>query len=800
MTASWTWSYSAYDPKAEHLVETLCTLGNGRFATRGSAPECPADTVHYPGTYMAGCYDRLTSVVAGRRVENEDMVNLPNWTLLRYRCLPEGGPPGEWLTPDSEDLQRYSVSLDLRAGILTHRLLFRDAEGRGLRVTHHRIVHMGNPRLAAQRSLFHAYGWSGTLEIESVLDGDVTNAGVERYRELDGRHLRAHRVGSKPGGVAWLTCRTAESAVRFALTARTLTTPAAPVVDDHTATATVQRCVLPISPGGSAVVTKTIALYTSRDRPADDPLGAALDDVAHAPGFSSLLASHRSAWRSLWHEAELHVPGEAGHILRLHLFHVLQTLSSHSAELDVGVPARGLHGEAYRGHVFWDELFVLPYVTMHFPEVARALLMYRHRRLPAARAAARQAGGSGAMYPWQSAGSGREETQSLHLNPHSGRWLPDHSHLQRHVGSAVALNVWRYAQATGDRGFLHSAGAEILLEVARYWAGAVTFDSGQQRYRLRGVVGPDEYHDAYPEAKTPGIDDNAYTNVTAAWVLARGLDLLDELPDARRRELMEQLSLDETERDRWDDISRRMYVPFHRGVVSQFENYDRLEELDWARYSRRYGDIRRLDRILEAEGDSVNRYQAFKQADTLMLGYLFRPTDLAGLFARLGYRLDDEVWRETVEYYAKRTSHGSTLSSFVHGWVLARQKGPEAWSHMEEALLSDVADIQGGTIGEGIHLGAMAGTLDMVQRGITGLEAGPEGLHVDPVALPEIPRFSFTLCFRGHRGIRIRMMPGRIGISVPVSPLGPLVVLLPEERRVTVPAGSERWFRLPPVI
>ncbi|MGW2590203.1 glycoside hydrolase family 65 protein [Streptomyces sp. NPDC001515] len=797
MTAAWTWKYDAYDPKTEKVAEALCTLGNGRFATRGSAPECRADSAHYPGTYLAGCYDRLTSVVAGRQVQNEDMVNLPNWTLLRYRCLPDKGAPGEWLTPDSADLKRYDASLDLRAGTLTHRLFFQDAEGRGLRVTHHRIVHMGNPRLAAQRSIFRAYGWKGALEVESVLDGAVSNAGVERYRELDGNHLRAHRTGTEPERIAWLTCRTFQSDVRIALAARTQTVPSAQAVDDHSATTAVQRYVLPVTPGGSAAVVKTVALRTSRDRPASDPLAAAVEDVAHAPDFSALLSSHRSVWRRLWHEAELHVPGETGHVLRLHLFHLLQTLSAHSAELDVGVPARGLHGEAYRGHVFWDELFVLPYVTMHFPEVARALLMYRHRRLPAARAAARQAGEAGAMYPWQSAASGREETQSLHLNPRSGRWLPDHSHLQRHVGSAVALNVWRYAQATGDRGFLHSAGAEILLEVARYWAGSATYDEGRRRYRLQGVVGPDEYHDAYPDAPTAGIDDNAYTNVTAAWVMARGLDLLDELPEARRRELMEQLFLDGTERDHWDDISRRMYVPFHRGVVSQFDGYGLLEELDWAHYRRRYGDIRRLDRILEAEGDTVNRYQASKQADTLMLGYLFRPSDLAALFARLGYRLDDEVWRETVEYYARRTSHGSTLSSLVHGWVLAREKGPEAWDYVEEALLSDVADLQGGTTGEGVHLGAMAGTLDMVQRGVTGLEAGSEGLRVDPVVLPEIPRFSFTLCFHGHRGIRIRMKSGRIGISVPASSLGPLVVLLPAERRVTVRAGEERWFRFP---
>lgn len=402
------------------------------------------------------------------------------------------------------------------------------------------------------------------------------------------------------------------------------------------------------------------------------------------------------------------VAGETGKILRLHAFHVLQTLSPHTAELDVGVPARGLHGEAYRGHVFWDELFVLPYITLHFPEVARALLMYRHRRLPAARDAARQAGQSGAMFPWQSGSSGQEESQALHLNPRSGRWLPDHSHLQRHVGSAIALNVCRYGRATGDTGFLHGPGAELLLEITRFWAGAVVYDTERGRYRIRGVLGPDEYHDAYPGASEAGIDDNAYTNVMAAWVIQQGLELLDALPPARRTELTERLALDRGALEYWEEVSHRLYVPFHRGVISQFEGYGDLAELDWAAYRARYGDVRRLDRILEAEGDTVNRYQASKQADAIMLGHLFRPAELYGLFARLGYRLDETVWRETVSYYLRRTSHGSTLSSLVHGWVLARQKDPDAWKYCQEALLGDVADIQGGTTGEGIHLGAMA--------------------------------------------------------------------------------------------
>ncbi|MFE0653509.1 glycoside hydrolase family 65 protein [Streptomyces sp. NPDC059534] len=796
MTAGWQWKYDRYDPERESLVEALCTLGNGRFATRGSAPECTAGGQHYPGTYLAGCYDRLTSTVAGQQIENEDLVNLPNWTLLRYRCLPDDGPPGDWLTPDAGELRHYDVHLDLRAGVLTRRLLFQDARGRGLRVSHLRVVHMGEPGLAAQCTLFRAYGWSGSIEVQSVLDGNVTNAGVERYRHLDGRHLSDHRTGFEPDGVAWISSRTVDPGIRIAMAVRTVTRPARPAREAATPAGTVQTYRLPVVPRRSAMVVKTLALHTSMDWPAADPLTAATDLIARTPAFPQLLSAHKAAWQRVWEQGELHVPGEAGRILRLHVFHLLQALSPHTAELDVGVPARGLHGEAYRGHVFWDELFVLPYLDLHFPEVARARLMYRHRRLPAAREAAGLAGHQGAMYPWQSASSGREETQALHLNPRSGRWLPDHSHLQRHVGSAVAYNVWRYAQSTGDRGFLHSAGAEILLEVARYWAGAAVFDPALRRYRIRGVVGPDEYHDGYPDATVPGIDDNAYTNATAAWVLARGLDLLGELPAARRSELSQQLSLDDGELARWEDVSRRLYLPFHQGVVSQFEGYGDLAELDWDLYRARYGDIRRLDRILEAEGDTANRYQASKQADTLMLGYLFRPEELYGLFGRLGYVLDDEIWRATVSYYLRRTSHGSTLSSLVHGWVLARQQGADAWRYCEEALLADVADVQGGTTGEGIHLGAMAGTIDLVQRGITGLETGPEGLRVAPVTLAEIPRFTFTVCVGRHRGVRLRMLPGRLAVRVPASPEGPLAVELPGGRRVTVAPGQERWFRL----
>ncbi|MFJ7333187.1 glycoside hydrolase family 65 protein [Streptomyces sp. NPDC101110] len=784
MTAR-TWDYEGYDPADERLREALCTLGNGRFATRGALPECAADDVHYPGCYVAGCYNRITSLVAGRRVENEDMVNLPNWLPLRFRR-----PGGAWLTPDTAPVLTHRQSVDLDAGLLERVTDYRLDTGQVLSVRQLRLVHMADPCLAALRTEFTLAGAPAELEVEAALDGGVTNSGVQRYSGLEGRHLTHVHTGTAGPGTVWLRCRTRTSDIRIAMAAR-LTAPE-PVSEAHEPARAVQRVTLSLAPGRTVTVDKTIALHTSHDPAISDPLQAAVDRVSGAPGFDGLLAPHRTAWEQLWRRAGIDVPGEAGAILRLHLFHVLQTLSPHTAELDVGVPARGLHGEAYRGHVFWDELFVLPYLNLHFPEVSRALLHYRHRRLDRARAAARAAGRRGALYPWQSGSDGREETQRLHLNPRSGRWLPDHTHLQHHVGSAIAHNVWQYCEASGDAEFLHTKGAEMLVQIARFWADSATWDDHLERHRIRGVVGPDEYHDAYPGAERPGLDDNAYTNVSAAWVLARTLEVLRDLPAPRRRELAERAELGAAELQRWEEVSRTLHVPYHDGVISQFEGYGDLAELDWHGYRKRYDDIRRLDRILEAEGDSVNRYKASKQADVLMLGYLFSPGELRDVFGRLGHRLDEESWARTVDYYLARTSHGSTLSGLVHGWILARARRGEAWSFCQEALRGDVADLQGGTTGEGIHLGAMAGTLDLVQRGLTGLETRQGALWLDPVPLPELSSYGFSLQYQGHWGVRVRLESGRLEIAVPSSGGPPIVVRLPDRTVCVGPGETSR--------
>jgi alpha,alpha-trehalase len=792
--SEWSLVYEGFVPGQEGLREALCTLGNGVFATRGAAPEATADDVHYPGTYAAGVYDRLRTEIAGRTVENEDLVNLPNWLVLTFR--PRGG---DWLDLRRVEVTDYRQELDLRTGVLVRSFRFRDGEGRATAVTQRRLVSMAEPQLAALETTIVPESWSGRATVRSALDGTVTNAGVARYRNLRGDHLvplSTDAVGED--GVA-LVAETRDSHIRIGTAARTrLLRGDGPfevgrrLVREEGFVA--HEIDVDLEEGVAITVEKVAAVVTSRAHAIYEPGEDAAERIGRADGFDELLERHVLAWDHLWQRFDIRIEGpeQAQAIVRLHVFHLLQTVSTNTIDLDVGVPARGLHGEAYRGHVFWDELFIFPLLNLRLPAITRALLNYRFRRLPEARWAARQAGFEGAMYPWQSGSDGREETQTVHLNPRSGRWLPDHSHLQRHINVAVAYNVWQYFQVTGDMEFLRFRGAPMLIEIARFWASIATYDRALDRYAIRGVMGPDEYHDAYPDREEPGLDNNAYTNVMVVWLLCRVLELMERFPEHQRHALWETLRLSREELDRWEDISRKMVIPFHDGVISQFEGYELLEEFDWHAYRERYGDIQRLDRILEAEGDTTNRYKLSKQADVLMLFYLLSADELREIFERLGYELPPEAIPRNVDYYLARTSHGSTLSRVVHSWVVARSDRERSWELFSEALESDVADVQGGTTPEGIHLGAMAGTVDLLQRGYTGLELRGDVLWFNPAIPEEFLALEFEAHYRGHR-LQVRITPDLLRLSTIPSEVASIRVGFRDEVVELMPGSTVEW-------
>ncbi len=792
MTA-WTLEFQGFEPENEKLREALCVLGNGYFCTRGACAETDDDGIHYPGTYLAGGYNRLKTEVAGRMIENEDLVNMPNWLPLKFR--PEGG---EWYEPEDVEMIRYLLRLDLLHGILLREMHFRDHEGRETEFRSRRIVHMDKPHLAAEETAIRPLNWGGRIDIRTAIDGTITNNGVARYRSLNSYHLHPVESEHFDDESIYLKMRTSQSRLEVATAARTrvfiddeILVPAQNHVDKpgHIG----RDFTIEVNEGSTLRLEKTASLYTSKNKAIPECGLAAKGAILHAPNFESLLKSHQTAWKHLWEAFDLELDqrgpdqGErTSMVLRLHIFHLLQTVSPNTMDLDVGVPPRGWHGEAYRGHIFWDELFIFPILNFRIPEITRALLKYRYRRLDAARILARREGYRGAMYPWQSGSSGREESQELHLNPKSGRWIPDNSHRQRHINAAVAYNIWQYDQVTCDSEFLQLYGAEMFLEIARFWASIAAFNPRIDRYEILGVMGPDEYHEAYPEAETGGLNNNAYTNVMAAWILDRAQQILYTLPEDRRERLIEKLEIAPEEIAEWETISRKIKIPFHEdGIISQFEGYEDLEEFDWKGYQKKYGDIQRLDRILEAENDTPNRYKASKQADVLMLFFLFSTEELQQIFERLGYELKPGMIPRNIDYYAKRTSHGSTLSNVVHSWVLARSEREHSWELFRNALESDLDDIQGGTTPEGIHLGAMSGTVDLMQRCYTGMEIREDMLMFNSYPPPELTKLCVRIRYRGHsleihldqeklriRSLRSSENPIRIGFRGSVQDFG----------------------------
>ncbi len=770
-----TLSYEDFDPAQEGLREALTSTGNGYFATRGAAEWEDANAVHYPGTYAHGCFNRETTILGGRPVLNEDLVNLPNWLLLKLRIEGE-----EAIRLDNVEVLSYRHSYDIRNAVVAREVRFRDRAGRETTLRSRRFVSMANSHLAGIEWMVTSNNWSGRVEVISGLDGRMTNHMVARYRELEGRHLNPWSPRTFGPEIIALKVQTRQSNIYIAEAARTrvygiLSGGGAGDCPLEVARSLYQMedyiqqvLAFDVEQDRPVRVEKMISLFTSHDNAIAETLVAAGKNVARYPDFGAALTEHGSAWTELWDVGDIQLSREprVQLLLRFHACHVLQVCSRHTARHDAGVPARGLNGEAYRGHVFWDELYVYPYLNFRLPEITRGLLMYRYRRLAEARAAAREAGYRGAMFPWQSGSDGSEETQVVHLNPLSGQWHPDHSHNQRHVNAAIFYNVWQYYQATDDLTFLRDYGAELMLEIARFWASIAHYNPERDRFEIHGVMGPDEFHERYPGAEEDGLRNNAYTNLMVAWIAATAPRVLDLLPRSRRAALRVRLGLTDDELRTWGEMSRKMFIPFHADrIISQFEGYADLEELDWEHYRAEHPNIGRLDRILKAAGDDPNRYQLAKQADTVMLFFLFSDEELRELLERLGYDYDPDLPRRTIDYYDQRTSHGSTLSLVTHAAVLGDLDPESSWKRFLIALESDVGDVQGGTTKEGIHMGVMSGTLDLLQRGYVGATVRDGVLHFDPTLTDRLDGLTFPMQFRGT-AIRISISGDELTVHV----------------------------------
>jgi beta-phosphoglucomutase family hydrolase len=747
---NWTLTYYDHEPGKEKTREALLAVGNGYFGTRGAMEEVSAGKNHYPGTYMTGVYNRLISKVSGKDVANEDFVNVINWLPVRFKI-----DDGEWLDADNCKVIEIKRVLHFDNGILYRRMVLKDSQNRETKIESRRVASMEDPHLAAIEYSLTPLNYDGKITVASSLEGNHINAGVERYKDLNQNHLEPVGSGGKDR-LHFLVVRTTQSAIEIAVAAKIR--PSVSKVEikpeytttlgDGISTITFSQKLIA---NETLTLDKIVGIYTSNDPINIGPLIAAREILGKANSFEEVAGPSEKRWEEIWDRIDVRVAGDrlAQKLLRMHLYHLHIATSPHHVWLDAGIPARGLHGEAYRGHIFWDELFILPFYNIQFPEVTKSVLKYRHRRLDAARKYAAEYGYKGAMFPWQSGSDGREETQTLHLNPVSGEWGADHSSLQRHVSLAIAYNIWQYYHITGDKEFMMEAGNELFFVICRFWASKCVLDEKTGKYSIPKVMGPDEFHEKYPDTEEGGLRDNAYTNIMVAWMFEKAFSLFEQF---KVQSAKSKVTVEFEELKVWSEISKKLrLVTNSDGIIAQYDGYFDLKELDWDEYRKKYGNVYRMDRILKAEGKSPDEYKVAKQADTLMTFYNLEKQEVDEILQKMGITLPADYVEKNLKYYLARTSHGSTLSRVVHAH-LANLIGDKklGWELYLDALTSDYQDIQGGTTAEGIHSGVMAGTIWIAITTFGGLS-----LHGEwPVFRPNLPdrweKISFGFDFKGN--------------------------------------------------
>ncbi|HJF18805.1 MAG TPA: glycoside hydrolase family 65 protein [Enterococcus columbae] len=779
-----TLTYYGFTPgKDEYSIESLLTVGNGFMGLRGTTPEMEISDDTYPATYLASLYNAATSKVSNHDVVNEDFVNAPNAQKMYLNI------DGQKVEMTKDTIHYFKRQLNLKNGLFTAKAIIA-IDDKQIECRTEKFVSMENIHEYYLRYSFTPLNFSGEVTFVSEMDGSVYNYNVARYRSLNREHLDVMETKAQEQQ-ALLIARTKQSKITVTQASQlTSECDLAQLVNETNDTHVYQKLTIAANQNETYQFTKAVAIYQDRENEATTVIDL---DVLTFDTFEEALEKSGKAWQKLWDKAAITIHGDymSQRMLHLHTFHILASASPNGNKgLDASVTARGLHGEAYRGHIFWDELFILPFYIVHFPETARELLMYRYRRLAAAKKDAQKEGLKGAMFPWQAGLYGDEQSQFLHLNPISGEWKEDHSRRQRHVSLAIAYNVWQYFNNTQDLEFMEKYGLELMLEIAHFWESIAFWDESLNRYSIEGVMGPDEFHESYPGAEKGGLKNNAYTNMMVVWLFEQIHSLQQQLPATIFNKVQEKTGVSDELIQHMGEIRHQLALEIDQdGIIAQYQDYFKLKEVDWDYYREKYGNIYRMDRILNAEGKSADSYKVAKQADSLMIYYNFSKETVDNILKDLDYQVPSDYVKRNLDYYLARTSHGSTLSRIVHAQLGAMIGENElAWKLYQEALNSDYRDIQGGTTAEGIHAGVMAATLFIPLTTFAGMDIRLSQLHFNPNLPVQWEDIAFNITIRN---VDYQVFVNKEQISLTASQdsqcyVGKQLVTLPKNQKVTV--------------
>jgi alpha,alpha-trehalose phosphorylase len=725
----WNVIEKAFRPEFLAQLETMLALGNGYLGMRGCPEEGGPNAEN--GTFINGFYETRPIIYGeeayGFAKTGQTICNVTDSKIIKLFVDDEPF----WL-PNAA-LLSYDRRLNMKAGTLDREILWETPAGKQVLIASRRLVSFVNRHVAALSYRVTVLNAQAFVVISSEMatnePGTRSNEGDPRLaRTFSGRVLHPRTSYSKDRRI--VLCHTTEKS-GFTLTCATDTALESscphPYKVAHTADFGQVAFTVEARPGCPIQLTKYIVYHTSKMASAEELCGRAewtMDRVV-TQGFQQLLTSQEQYMDDFWRRSDVRVKDiredrtkrstvEIQQAIRFNLFHILQ--ASARAE-DTGVPAKGLTGQAYEGHYFWDtEIYLLPFLTYTSPRIARNLLAFRYKMLPQARARAKELGHRGAMFPWRTI-SGEEASAYYAAGT-----------AQYHINADIMYALRKYVQATGDELFLRDYGAEMLVETARLWADLGFYsDAKGRKFCINGVTGPDEYNAV--------VNNNAYTNLMAGENLRYATEVVELLrktePDAYNA-LVRRTALEPSEVKAWLRAAENMYVPYDEElkIIPQDDNFLDREPWDFRNTPRDHYPL-----LLFYHPLNIYRKQVIKQADVVLAMFL------------LGDAFPPEMKKRNFDFYDPLTTGDSSLSSCVEA-IIAAQTGDmdKAIRYGMAALLMDLADV-GGNVKDGCHIASMGGTWMMLTYGFGGMRDHDGTLSFWPRRAPEenaILRFPLT--------------------------------------------------------
>lgn len=701
-----------FRPARSCYWETMLAVTNGVIGVRGNLEEQTEGVASYPATFVNGIvgyipYDYMWAF-PGYPDRGHCMLNVCEWSAVRLQV------DGEWFSMRDADLKSHRRWLDMRRGVLFRQWTWKTQSKVTVNVRTRRLASMRRRHLAA---LAYEVNVSASCSVVVETDCDAS----PESRHFNGKGIDVDDYTVKGQGHVF-SQRSHTSGQQLVTGIRhNFEGPNGRIEPEVTRDST--RCLVRYGfdlEKAQAVSLEKVAVFKTHLESESENLVSGVEALLEdAPPFETLFGEQVEWWENYWALADVEIEGDALDQLgvRLSLFHNRQSNPEDGCR---SIGANGMTGDNYAGHVFWDtEQYIATPFLYTEPESVRGLLEYRYRILDEARKRARLMQSVGAEYSWNSI-TGEECGHVFEA-----------AQGQIHLQSDIAWAIDRYVLATDDRDFLHTMGAEIIFETARYLLdrGAYSPHKGN-RFVFNAVCGPNEY--------SCGVDNNAYTNYLVKWHFRRAAEIFREMEEtvpSLLGKLNAKTGLNAEEVKRWREASERMYLPYDRplGIVPQDDNFLGRDPVDMNKIPF-HTDVRTLVHPL-----NLWRMQLIKQADTVLLMFLLREA------------FDTETVRRTYQFHEVRTNHGSSLSACMH-CIVASDAGhqEEAYRFFRESALMDINDLKGNTAG-GVHSACLGGTWMAVVNGFAGMRDDSRGLRFSPGLPQKWTRLAFQLVWRKTR-------------------------------------------------